>query len=63
MAALTLPDTANYEIHEHVKVDTTGKFLFLLRRYANVIHLYDGVLLMLLFLVDDAIVDNVVDLL
>ena len=24
MAALSRPDTANYEIHEHVKVDTTG---------------------------------------
>jgi hypothetical protein len=24
MAALTRPDTANYEIHEHVRVDTTG---------------------------------------
>ena len=25
MAALSRPDTANYEIHEHVKVDTTGE--------------------------------------
>lgn len=28
MAALTRPDTANYEIHERVQVDTAGTFLF-----------------------------------
>jgi hypothetical protein len=29
MAALTRPDKANYEVHEFVKVDTTGEFCVL----------------------------------